>query len=170
MRVFVAGATGVLGWRLVDQFADRGHDVVGLSRDDAGDDRVRTFGGEPHRGDVLEPETLTAGADGADVVIHAATAIPTPDGSGSWTLNDRIRREGTRNLTAAAGEVGADRYLQQSVVMVARQPDGSPFDEDDPVNPAPTLESAVDGEEIARAAGETDGFDVRYSSSTMTAP
>ena len=160
MRVFVAGATGVLGRRLVGELAERGHDVVGLTRDDRGDEVVESGGGTPHRGDLFDRESLESGAAGADVVVQAATAIPTGGDEKTWALNDRVRREGAENLTAAAAAVDADRYLQESVVWVARRPDGSAFDEDSPVHPTPTTESAIDAERIAREAGETEGFGV----------
>lgn len=155
MKVFVAGATGVLGKRLVRQFSGEGHEVVGLSRHEEGDDIVRQRGGTPHRGDILEESTLVEGARGADVLIHAATAIPTSTKPSreEWEQNDRIRRQGTRNLTSVATRVGADQYLQQSITWVARQPDGSEFDEDSEVHPDRITQSALDGEKIARRTG-----------------
>lgn len=160
VRVFVAGATGVLGGRLVRELTERGHDVVGLTRDDRGDAVVESGGGEPRRGDLFDRESLEAGAAGADVVVQAATAIPTGGGDKTWELNDRVRREGVENLAAAAAAVGADRYLQESVVWVARQPDGSAFDEESPTHPTPTTASSVDAERIARESGAEHGFDV----------
>jgi nucleoside-diphosphate-sugar epimerase len=73
-------------------------------------------------------------------------------------MNDRIRREGTRCLTAAAGRVGAGAYLQQGVVWSVRAPGKIPFDEDaSPVND-PILASSLDGERIAREVGSALGF------------
>ncbi len=159
MQVFIAGSTGVLGRRLVTRFVDRGHTVIGLTRDDDGDELVEARGGEPRRGDLFDEESVIQAAKGADIVIHAATAIPTDNPTPEkWAVNDRVRREGTQTLTTATAEVGADRYLQQSIVWVARQPDGTAFDEDSPLHPDPTAESAVDAEEIAREAGEHHGF------------
>ncbi|WP_018256353.1 NAD-dependent epimerase/dehydratase family protein [Halomicrobium katesii] len=161
MRVFVAGATGDLGKRLVDRCGAHGHTVVGLTRDERGDEIVRDRGGEPHRGDLFDTESLVDGATGADVVIHAATAIPTATkpSAGDWEQNDRLRRAGVESLTTAATRVGADQYVQQSVVWVARQPDGSPFDESAPRNTDRTTESAADAEDIAAAAAENGQFD-----------
>ncbi|MFC4450286.1 NAD-dependent epimerase/dehydratase family protein [Halorussus aquaticus] len=161
MRVFIAGATGVLGRRLVAELADRGHDVVGLTRDESGDRLVRARGGDPRRGDVLDRESLRDAAVGADAVVHAATAVPTerkPDPA-DWERNDRVRREGARNLTAVAEEVGAQRFVQQSVVWVARRPDGSAFDETADPNPDWTTQSALDAERIAREAAAESEFE-----------
>lgn len=163
MKVFVAGATGVLGRRLVDELADRGHDVVGLARDDAGERTVAEAGGQPVRGDLLEPETIEAAMpESVDAVVHAATSIPTdtrPSPS-DWETTHRLRREGTETLTEVAADAGVDRYLQQSIVWVARQPDGSQFDEDSEADTDQITESALDGELIAVNAGHEYGFDV----------
>lgn len=162
MRVFIAGATGVLGRRLVSQFTDHGHTAVGLTRDERGDTIVESRGGEPRRADLFDEKSVVRAAEGADVVIHAATAIPTEDPSPEdWELNNRVRREGAQALTKAAADVGADQYLQQSIVWVARQPDGSAFDEDSARHPGdPSTRSAVDAEDISMEAGEQYGFDV----------
>ncbi|WP_137287502.1 NAD-dependent epimerase/dehydratase family protein [Halorussus salinisoli] len=161
MRVFIAGATGVLGHRLVAELADRGHEVVGLARDEPGDELVRARGGDPRRGDVLDRDSLREAATGADAVVHAATAIPTDQKPApeDWERNDRVRREGAENLTAVADEVGADRFVQQSIVWVARRPDGSRFDETAEPNPNRATQSALDAERIARDAAADSGFE-----------
>jgi nucleoside-diphosphate-sugar epimerase len=161
MRVFVAGATGVLGRRLVAECVDRGHEVVGLTRDDRGDAVVRDRGGDVRRGDVLDRDSLVAGAAGADVLVHAATSIPTdvnPD-EAAWARNDRVRREGTRNLVAAAAAVDAARVLVQSVVWVARRPDGGAFDEDAPPSPDRSTRSASDAERLVVEGADEHGFE-----------
>jgi nucleoside-diphosphate-sugar epimerase len=162
MKVFIAGATGVLGRRLVRQFRERGHGAVGLVRSAEGEQTVRSLEGEPRRGDLFDSDSLARAAEGCDVVIHAATAIPTRPRTGpaDWAMNDRIRREGTRALARAAGMAGARIYLQQSIVWVARPPDGSSFDESCPVQPHPLYNSAAEGEQIAREAGARQGFQV----------
>ena len=160
MKVFIAGATGVLGRRLVRQFNQRGHVVVGLVRSTNGENIVRALGGEPRQGDLFDSDSLAKAADGCDTVIHAATAIPTKKKTipADWAMNDRIRRQGTRCLTEAAGKIGAKTYMQQSIVWVARPRDGSAFDEDSPLVPDPLVQSAIDAETIAREAGSVDGF------------
>src|SRR5918997_2220246 len=114
MRVFIAGATGVLGRRMVRQFSGRGHRVVGLARDEKGRETIRRLGGEAVVGDIFDAGSLAAAGGKADVVIHAATSIPTDvsGGRAAWELNDRLRREGTRALVEAAAGVGARTYIQ----------------------------------------------------------
>ncbi|EFW92137.1 NAD-dependent epimerase/dehydratase [Haladaptatus paucihalophilus DX253] len=162
MNVFVAGATGVLGRELVAELAVRNHRVVGLSRNARGDELVAERGGEPRRGDILDEESLVSAAEGCDVLIHAATAIPTSrkPTDDEWVKNDRVRAEGARNLVSVADEIDADRLLLQSIVWVARQPDGRTFDEEAPPNPDRTTRSALDAERIVRRGGEDGDFDV----------
>ncbi len=156
MRVFVAGATGVLGRRVVGECVNRGHDVVGLTRDHRGDRIVSKQGGQPHRGDMFDRESLIDGAEEADVVVHAAANIPTDTNPADeeWELNDRIRREGMKNLIETVTTVEASRLLFQSIVWVARQPDGSEFDEESPPNPDRTTQSALEAERLLKRAGE----------------
>lgn len=155
MRVFVAGATGVLGRRVVEQLAERGHEVVGLHRDPDDAALVEARGGEPHRGDVLEPETLRPAVEGADAVVNAATSIPSDPTADreDWAQNHRVRREGTANLLAVAADAGVDRYVNESVVWLARPEGGGEFGVDAPRNPTHVTESAADAE---RAVLEDD--------------
>lgn len=161
MRAFIAGSTGVLGRRLVADLTEAGHEVVGLVRDDTGAEAVESRGGEPHRGDLLDPDSLRGGVDGTDVAIHAATAIPTSDkpAAEEWERNDRVRRDGARNLVEAAADAGVDRYVQTSIVWVARPPDGPRFDEESPPHPDRTTQSALDAERLVESAAEERGFD-----------
>lgn len=161
MNVFVAGATGVLGRRLVRQFSSGGHDVTGLTRDGNDDSVVEECGGTPHRGDVFETETLVEAAAGADVVVHAASAFPTKTKTDAedWERNDEVRLTGARNLLEAAEEVGADRFLSHGVVWAVRAPDGSAVDEDSPPNTDRTTESAIELENAVQNAAADASFD-----------
>jgi nucleoside-diphosphate-sugar epimerase len=160
MKIFVAGATGVLGRSLVRQLVERGHRVLGLVRNEKGDRFLRAAGGECRTADLFDGESLARAAEGAEVLVHAATAIPTKrnPAAADWAMNDRIRREGTRALCGAAVRVGARALVLQSIVWVARPPDESPFDETSPAHPDPVAQSAFDAETIAREEGERYGF------------
>jgi len=160
MKVFIAGASGVLGRRLVRQFVARGHSVIGQVRNAKAESAVREAGGEPRHADLFDAESLARAAEGCDTVIHAATAIPVKQKTGpaDWAMNDHIRRKGTRCLTEAAAKIGAKTYIQQSVVWVANPKDGSAFDEDSPIVPDSLVQSSVDAEAIAREAGSSEGI------------
>jgi nucleoside-diphosphate-sugar epimerase len=162
MKVFIAGASGVLGRRLVRQFVAGGHSVTGLVRTPKAESAVREAGGEPRHADLFDADSLARAAEGCDTVIHAATAIPAKQKTtpADWAMNDRIRRKGTRCLTEAAAKIGAKTYLQQSITWVARPKNESPFDEDSPTVPVPAIQSAIDAESIAREAESAEGFTV----------
>ena len=161
MRVFIAGATGVLGRRLTERLTRAGHDVVGLTRSDYVARLIRERGGTPHRGDILDPESLVEGARGADVVVHAATKIPTETNppAEAWEVNDRVRRDGAENLISAARAIDAARFVQQSVVWVARQPDGSQFGEEAEPLPVSSTRSALDAEKHVATEGKRHGIE-----------
>ncbi|WP_158058573.1 NAD-dependent epimerase/dehydratase family protein [Halorussus halophilus] len=161
MRIFVAGATGVIGRRLVELLTDRGHEVLGLVRDDDGAAIVESRGGTARYGDVLDLDTLAPAMAGADVVINAATALPVKDKptDEDWAKNDRVRVDGTQNLLAAADD-SVERFLFPSIVWVARQPDGSRFHENAERHPDRATKSAAEVEDILHEAASEKGFDL----------
>jgi nucleoside-diphosphate-sugar epimerase len=162
MKIFLTGATGVLGRRLVSQLVASGDSVTGLARNDRAIELVRTSGGIPFLGDHFDADSIARGAEGSEVVIHGATAIPSKIrySAADWSLNDRLRREGTRALTEAAGKIGAKIYIQQSIVWVARPADETYFDESTEPHPDPVYTSSLDAEQIAQEAGKRYGFQV----------
>ena len=163
MRIFIAGATGVLGRRMIRQFTEKNQRVIGLARDEKGQQTIQRLGGEAFAGDIYDAASMAKAVGQADVVIHAATSIPVKVSSNpaDWSANDRLRREGTRALTEAAAKLGAKTYIQQSIVWLARPGDDSFFDERTRVQEPDVLyASAFDGEQIAAEAGEKYGFNV----------
>lgn len=160
MKVYIAGATGVLGRRLVAQFSDQSHEVIGLVRDPDGDSVVRENGGTPVRGDVMDKETLWDGAADADVIVHAASTFPTKTKTSAedWKQNDQVRLTGARNLLDVASEVDADQFMVHSVVWAVRNKDGSEIDEESSPNPDRTTESAIEIENLTRQAAQRDDF------------
>lgn len=119
MRVFVAGGSGVIGIRLVPLLVARGHEVAGMTRRQANAERLRGLGAACAVCDVYDARALveTVVSFRPDVVVHQLTDLPDdvrliPRYAAA---NARIRREGTRNLLAAAEAAGAAGFLAQSV-------------------------------------------------------
>jgi nucleoside-diphosphate-sugar epimerase len=116
MRVFVAGASGVIGVRLVPLLVAAGHVVAGMSRSPQKTETLRALGAEPVVCDAFEAEALRAVVVGfrPEAVVDELTDLPdTPAAIND--RNARMRRLGTRNLLAAARAAGASRFIAQSV-------------------------------------------------------
>jgi uncharacterized protein YbjT (DUF2867 family) len=127
VKVFLAGATGVLGVRLVPLLVDAGHDVVGTTRSSAKADLLAELGATPVVCDVYDREHLVEIAVAAEpeLVMHQLTALPdNPDdlGPDAFAANARIRTQGTDNLLAAALAAGASRVVAQSIAWRASNP------------------------------------------------
>ena len=77
MKVFVAGATGVLGRKLVPQLVARGHEVVGMTRSASKQDLVRSLGARPVVVDALDPDAVAQAVASAEpeVIVHELTAL-----------------------------------------------------------------------------------------------
>jgi nucleoside-diphosphate-sugar epimerase len=160
MKIYITGATGVLGRRIVKELVSRGHSVTGMARSPRGEETVRSLGGVPSRAGLFDPESLLRDVEGSDVVIHAATSIPVKVRmkQEDFEENDRIRRDGTRILTECAVKAGVRKLIFQDVVWVASPADGSYFDETSPVNPNKSVQSGIDGENIVLQSGGKYGF------------
>ena len=141
MRVFLAGAGGVIGRRLTPLLVKMGHQVAGTTRsaDKAG--AIRAMGAEPVVVDVFDAEALKRALAAAkpDAVIHQLTDLAygpnSPHYQESLKRNARIRVEGTPNLAAAAKAAGVRRLIAQSIAFIYAQGPGARV-ETDPMAPA----------------------------------
>jgi nucleoside-diphosphate-sugar epimerase len=116
LRVFVAGASGVIGVRLVPRLVAAGHEVSGMTRSLAKVELLRSLGAEPVVCDAFDARALRQAvcAFHPDAVVNELTDLPDQPAVTN-DANARMRREGTRNLLAAAKEAGAARFVAQSV-------------------------------------------------------
>lgn len=131
MKILVAGATGVVGRRLLPLLVKAGHDVSGTTRRAGKAAAIRSLGARPILVDVFDRDSLIAAvaATRPEVVIHQLTDLAEQD----FAANARIRLEGTRNLVDAAKAAGARRIIAQSVPFVYAPGDG-PADEATPLD------------------------------------
>jgi 2-alkyl-3-oxoalkanoate reductase len=116
----VAGATGAVGRRLLPMLREAGHDVTGSSRKEDGASLIRDLGAEPAIVDMFDADAVKQAVAAAqpEVVIHQLTSIPQAMNpkriAEEFATNNRLRREGTRNLVEAAKAAGARRIVAQS--------------------------------------------------------
>ncbi len=146
LRIFLAGATGALGRRLVPQLIERGHHVTGTTRSDP--DRVRALGAEPAVVDPLDAAAVRAAVVAAepDVVVHQLTALSgiglTRNFDKTFAMTNRLRTEGTDHLIAAARAAGARRLVWQSYAGWTYAPCGGRLKtEDDALDPEPPADA-----------------------------
>jgi nucleoside-diphosphate-sugar epimerase len=149
MKVFVAGATGVLGRELVPQLVARGHEVVGMTRSASKQDLLRSLGARPVVADALDPDAVAEAVASAEpeVIVHQLTALSgpmsvrearRPDRSFAVTMTNRLRTEATDHLLAAGRAVGARRFVAQSFAAFRFARTGGPVQtEADPLDPNP---------------------------------
>ena len=116
MRVFLAGATGVIGRRVVPSLVERGHSVTGLVRRAADADWLRGLGASAVVGDVFDADGLrrAVGLAAPDVVMHQLTDLK----GGNFLANSEMRRTGTRHLVDAALTAGVRRVVAQSIAWM----------------------------------------------------
>lgn len=128
MRALVTGATGKIGNAVARQLAERGDDVVALIRDPAKARGLLPDGIELARGDVTDPASLRAAAEGIDGAFNCMGLFE------QWFADpgifDRVNAEGARNVIAAAREAGAKRVVHTSTFDVFHAPQGGTVSED----------------------------------------
>jgi nucleoside-diphosphate-sugar epimerase len=145
MKVFVAGATGVLGGRAVPLLVRAGHQVTGVARTPAKADAMRAVGATPVAVDLFDAADVRAAVGDHDVVINLATHIPglaKASRSSAWAENDRIRTEAARNLVDAALAGAAARYVQESISFFYADGGSAWVDETSPFE-APAFAASV---------------------------
>jgi nucleoside-diphosphate-sugar epimerase len=158
LKILVAGATGVVGRRLVPLLVQAGHEVVGTTRSP---ERAKTIADQqavPVVVDVLDAEALSRALaeHSPEVVIHQLTDLSAED----FEANSRLRIDGTRNLVDAARAAGVQRMIAQSIAWIYR-PGADPATEDDELDSSLPPHQAVAA--LERMVGEMPhGVVLRY--------
>src|SRR4051794_15411160 len=167
MRVFLSGATGVIGKRVVPLLLEQGHTVTVGQR--AGG-RPLPWKGEVRAVplDLFSPATLGPAVRNHDVVINLATSIPSTFKSllrSAWRMNDRIRREGSRNLAEAALAGGVRVLVQESFAPAYPDRGDEWIDESVPLEPSAYNRTVLDAEEsVGRfSAAGRNGISLRFA-------
>jgi 2-alkyl-3-oxoalkanoate reductase len=172
MRVFVAGASGVIGRPLVRELSAAGHEVVGMTSREAGRAAIEASGAQAVACDALDAEAVKAAVSSArpQVVISELTRLPKDYNPRTidYGPTNRARFEGGHNLIEAAREAGARRFITQSIAFLYAPEGAMVKDEEarvwtDPPEPfhsgaQPTLEHE---REVLEAPG-LEGMVLRY--------
>jgi nucleoside-diphosphate-sugar epimerase len=175
MRIFVAGATGALGRRLVPLLVGNGHQVTGMTRTAAKAAGLRAAGAEPVVADALDREAVDRAVAAArpEVVVHQLTDLAATTNmrrfDREFAGTNRLRTEGTDHLVAAARAAGARRLVAQSFAGWPFARVGGPVKtEDDPLDPDPpaalrhTLDAIRHLEAAVLGAEGLEGVVLRY--------
>ncbi len=173
MKVFVAGASGVIGRPLVRQLLAAGHEVTGTTRQEERAAELRADGAAAVVCDAFDAAALEAAVRAAEpeVVVNQLTSLPQryePKKPSFYEATDRVRREGGRNLLAAARAAGARRFLTQSICFLYA-PEGDwvkdegarPYD-DAPGHFRSSVETLIGHEQEALAAEGIESLVLRY--------
>jgi 2-alkyl-3-oxoalkanoate reductase len=144
MRVFVAGASGAIGTRLVTQLVNAGHEVVGTARSREKAAGLTALGAEALALDLLDRKAVrkTVLEAHPDAIVHEATALTGVkfgrNMDRAFAQTNRLRTEGTDSLLTAAREAGVDRVVAQSFASMRHAREGGMVKtENDPLDPAP---------------------------------
>ena len=180
MKVFVAGATGVIGRALIPELVARGHEVVGMTRSASKQNLVRSLGARVVVADALDADAVGQAVASAepDVIVHELTALSGElsvrdarhlDRSPMFAVTNRLRTEGTDHLLAAGQAVGARRFVAQSFAAFRFARTGGPvLSEDDPFGPSrsgvvqPGIEAMNYLERAVTAITWGEGIVLRY--------
>ena len=148
MRVFLTGATGFIGSRIVPELLARGHQVLGLTRSDAGASALAAAEAEAHRGDLEDPQTLVDGAARADAVIHCAFDHDFSNFVANCEKDARVIRAMGKVLKGSGKPL-----LITSGVGIGSPGPGEPAREDvfDTSHPNPRIASELAGQEMLKA-------------------
>jgi 2-alkyl-3-oxoalkanoate reductase len=117
MKIFLAGATGAIGKRVVPALVRLGHHVTGVARSSQKAAALRSAGADAIEVDLFDPAAVMPAVAGHDIVINLATSIPPSSRAlmpGAWRMTNEIRRQVSRNLSDAARQAGVRRYVQES--------------------------------------------------------
>jgi nucleoside-diphosphate-sugar epimerase len=133
LKILVAGATGVIGRRLVPLLLDAGHEVAGTTRRPERAESLAKLGARPIVVDAFDAAALAAAVadERPDVIAHQLTDLSAED----FHANSRLRAEGTRNLVAAARAAEVETMIAQSIAWVY-MPGATLAVEDDPLDPS----------------------------------
>jgi nucleoside-diphosphate-sugar epimerase len=164
MKVFVTGATGVIGRRLVPMLRAGGHEVTAVARSPMKRAQLQQQGVTPTDVDLFDRTALVPAVAGHDAVINLVTHIPRSTFRmllrSSWRENDRLRRDASANLVDAAIAGGLSRFVQESFAPVYPDRGDQWIDESVPLSPSKYNRTVLDAEASAVRFSRSGGAGV----------
>jgi nucleoside-diphosphate-sugar epimerase len=152
MRIFLTGATGVVGRRVVPLAVGVGHQVTAVARSPAKAQSLQRAGAAPVVVDLFAPDDVRRALAGHDAVVNLATHMPRGARiflPGAWKENDRVRREGSAILVDAALAAGVRRFVQESFAPTYTDSGDTWIDETVPIAPSRYNRTVADAEASA---------------------
>jgi nucleoside-diphosphate-sugar epimerase len=168
MKVFVTGASGVVGRRLVPLLRAAGHEVTGVSRSPAARARLAESDAAAVEVDLFDADAVLRAVAGHDAVINLATHIPPSTLQmflpWAWRENDRLRRLGSATLVEASIAAGVRRYVQESFAPVYPDRGDRWIDETTGIEPVRYNRTVADAEAAAErfSSGVRNGVVLRF--------
>jgi nucleoside-diphosphate-sugar epimerase len=168
MRVFVAGATGVMGRALLPALQTAGHEPIAMTRSEEKAGVLRTRGIETFVCDAYDAQGLTRAVADAqpEQIVHLLTDLPEDINMRRFeretASTGRLRREGTRNLIAAAQAAGVQRIVAESIAFIYESVGGGVKDEDAPLATATLPFAAEPVADLERQVLGAGGIVLRY--------
>jgi len=160
VRVFVTGASGALGSRLVPELIDAGHEVIGTHHSASSAELLRTLGAKPVKLDLLDANAVREAVieTEPDAIVHEATALADAkfgrDFDRECAMTNELRTKGTDVLLAAARAAGTGRFGAQSFASYRNAREGGPIKtEDDPLDLTPPANAQQSFAAMGRAGG-----------------
>lgn len=160
MRVFVAGATGVLGRRTVKGLLDAGHQVTGVARSPEKAAQLSEVGAHPVTVDLFDHDAVAKAIEGHDAVVNLTTAIPATSKATrdrAWRQNRRIRSQVSAVIVDAAVTSGVKRVIQESITFPYPDRGDQWIDESVPFTVSPHTDSVATAEEQVARFTACDG-------------
>ncbi|MGH3484730.1 MAG: NAD-dependent epimerase/dehydratase family protein [Nocardioidaceae bacterium] len=157
MKVFVTGATGVLGRSVVRSLLVAGHDVIGLARDAEKAAQLDAMDVMPVRGTLFDRVRLAEAFEGCDAVCNMATRMPVGWSGlrpGAWRAHDQLRSEGSRIVARAARTAGVGRLIQESVSYLYADAGDEWITETSPISVTAATEPVILAETAAEEFGD----------------
>ncbi len=163
MKIFVSGATGVIGKRAIPFLLNSGHQITAVARSQQKAEQLQKLGADAVQVSLFDVEAIKQVIKGHDVIINVATHIPPTSRAffaSAWKENDRIRKVGSANLVDAAISTGVKIFVQESFAPIYGDHGDEWIDEEWTVQPVRYNQTVLDAEHSVQRFIESGGHGI----------